>query len=48
MCLDIETAEQYGIQAMPTFMVFKGGDKVDTMKGASADALASMIEKHCS
>jgi thioredoxin 1 len=34
-----EAAEQCGIQAMPTFQFYKGGQKVGEMKGANESAL---------
>ena len=41
-----DVAEEYDIQAMPTFLVFKSGSKVDSMTGANKDTLRSTIEKH--
>jgi thioredoxin len=34
-----EAAEQCGVQAMPTFQFYKGGQKVDEMKGANEAGL---------
>jgi thiol-disulfide isomerase/thioredoxin len=34
-----EAAEQCGIQAMPTFQFYKGGQKVGEMKGANESGL---------
>ena len=40
-------AAQYGIQSIPTLMVFKEGKLVDRVVGAlPKDALQAMIEKH--
>jgi thioredoxin 1 len=48
--VDVDNAEEIaglcGIQAMPTFQVFKGGAKVDEMRGASQDGLAQLVAKH--
>jgi len=41
-----DVAQEYGIRAMPTFMVFKNGEKVDDMLGANAPALLKMIQKN--
>jgi len=43
-----EIAEEYEIQAMPTFLLFAGGQKepVDKMAGANAEKLRQMIEKN--
>jgi len=40
-----EVAGQYGIQAMPTFLVFKEGKVVETIKGANPPALKSAVER---
>lgn len=34
-----ELAAQYGVQGLPTFMLFKGGEKVDVLVGAQSQAL---------
>ena len=40
-------ARQYGIRSIPTLMVFKGGQKVDTVVGAvPKTTLASTISKY--
>jgi thioredoxin 1 len=40
-------ASQYGIRSIPTLMIFKGGQKVDTVVGAVPKAtLANTLEKH--
>ena len=40
-----EVAEQCGVNAMPTFQVFKDGKKVDELVGASKDMLLKLVEK---
>ena len=35
-----------GITAMPTFHVYKNGQKVGEVVGANEDALRSLVEKH--
>ena len=40
-------ASQYGIRSIPTLMIFKGGQKVDTVVGAVPKAtLSSTLNKH--
>ena len=40
-------ASQYGIRSIPTLMVFKGGQKVDTVVGAvPKNTMASTISKY--
>ena len=41
-----DVARDYAIQAMPTFMVFKDGQKVDGMVGANVPKLQRMIEEY--
>ena len=39
-------AQAYGVTAMPTFVVVLGGEKVDSLVGASKDKLEAMLVKH--
>jgi thioredoxin 1 len=40
-------ASQYGIRSIPTLMIFKGGEKVDTVVGAvPKSTLSATISKH--
>lgn len=40
-------ASKYGIRSIPTLMIFKGGDRVDTVVGAVPKAtLAETLNKH--
>ena len=41
-----EAVQEYNIEAMPTFVFIKGGQTVDTMRGADKDQLRSLITKH--
>ena len=41
-----ETAAAYGVNAMPTFMMFRNKVKIDKMQGADNKALEDMIKKH--
>jgi thioredoxin-like negative regulator of GroEL len=41
-----EIAARCGIQAMPTFQFYKGGAKVDEMKGADQAQLAVLLNKN--
>lgn len=34
----------YGVSAMPTFMVFRGGDAIDMVRGANPPALTTAVE----
>lgn len=43
---DVEdVAQEVGIRAMPTFMVFKNGERVDELIGAEPKKLGAMIAK---
>ena len=48
--VDVDEAEELagkcGVQAMPTFQFFKGGKKVDELKGANEGQLRAKIEAH--
>lgn len=39
-------AADCGVSAMPTFQVFKDGQKVDEFVGASKDKLKAMVQKY--
>jgi len=41
-----ETAEDQGIQAMPTFYLFKDGKKIAEMKGANQQGLDKLIAEN--
>ncbi|KAM5474303.1 hypothetical protein MauCBS54593_001877 [Microsporum audouinii] len=43
-----EISQEVGIRAMPTFIVFKDGNKIDELIGANPSGLKSMIERHAS
>ncbi|QDS77469.1 hypothetical protein FKW77_007123 [Venturia effusa] len=40
-----EIAREYGVSAMPTFLVFKEGKVVETIRGANVPALKAAVEK---
>jgi thioredoxin 1 len=40
-----KVAARYGIVAMPTFYLFKNGEKAAEMKGANPSALSEMLAK---
>jgi len=41
-----DVAQDLGIRAMPTFLIFKDGEKVHEVVGANPKALSAAIEKH--
>jgi len=41
-----ELAEECGVSAMPTFLLYKGGSKVGELVGASVESLQKLIEQH--
>ena len=43
-----ETAEACEVEAMPTFQLFRNGEKIDGMTGSDATKLKELIDKHYS
>ena len=41
-----ELAAEAGVSAMPTFMVYKDGEKVEELVGASKEKLLELIKKY--
>ncbi|KIW01855.1 thioredoxin [Verruconis gallopava] len=41
-----DVAQELGIRAMPTFLLFKDGEKVEEVVGANPNAIKAAIEKH--
>jgi thioredoxin 1 len=41
-----DVAQEVGIRAMPTFMVFKAGEKMGELVGANRQALKNLIQTH--
>ncbi|KAL2177716.1 thioredoxin-like protein [Thermothelomyces heterothallicus CBS 202.75] len=41
-----DLAQELGIRAMPTFIVFKDGEKADSFTGAVPPQLLNLIKKH--
>ncbi|AEO66316.1 76fcd3d8-eca6-44b2-b3cd-ba611e08e358 [Thermothielavioides terrestris] len=41
-----DLAQELGIRAMPTFLVFKDGQKVDDLLGANPPALLNLLKKY--
>jgi thioredoxin 1 len=39
-------AQEFGVQAMPTFILIKAGKEVDQVVGARKEDLQNKIEKH--
>ncbi|KAG8940842.1 hypothetical protein FRC04_004993 [Tulasnella sp. 424] len=46
--VDVDDQEEVGIKAMPTFMVFKDGEKFEELVGADPDELQTLLSDHCS
>ena len=40
-----DVAQELGVRAMPTFIVFRNGDKVGEVVGANQKALEALVEK---
>ena len=40
-----EASQAAGIQAMPTFKVYKNGAEVETMRGASQEGLVALLDR---
>ena len=43
-----DVAQELGVRAMPTFLVFKDGEKVEEVVGANERAVVAAIEKYSS
>ncbi|GAA5915808.1 uncharacterized protein JCM6883_006293 [Sporobolomyces salmoneus] len=41
-----DLAQEFLVQAMPTFMILKGSQKIEEMKGANPAALTALLKKH--
>lgn len=41
-----ELSQELGIKAMPTFMIFKDGEKADELVGANPNALVQLLQKN--
>lgn len=42
------TAQAYSVSAMPTFLFFKNGSVIDTLRGADKNRLSSKVEQYSS
>ena len=40
-----DVAQQYGVSAMPTFLILRNGAVIDTIRGANPPALSAAVEK---
>lgn len=40
-----EVSEKQGVQAMPTFIIYKNGEKADTLVGANEKKLEDLLAK---
>jgi thioredoxin 1 len=41
-----DVAAEAGVSAMPTFMIFKGGKKIEEIVGANKEKLADLCKKY--
>ena len=41
-----DVAQELGVRAMPTFMFFKNGEKVEEVVGANVQAIKGALQKH--
>lgn len=41
-----DVAQEFRVQAMPTFMVLRGSQKIDELKGANPGALTALVKKY--
>jgi thioredoxin 1 len=41
-----DVAAQCGIQAMPTFHFYKGGERIEVVTGADKDKIAALMLQH--
>lgn len=41
-----ELSQELGIRAMPTFMIFKDGEKADELVGANPNVLLQLLQKN--
>lgn len=41
-----ELAAELGVTSMPTFLFFRGGEQIDSMRGADEMGLRGLIVKH--
>ena len=44
--INYEAAEKYGVQALPTFMIFWNGRILETYVGSNEDRLREMLSKY--
>ena len=40
-----DLSQEQGITAMPTFLFFKNGSKLDSIRGANIDSIKALVEK---
>ena len=41
-----ELAQELGVTSMPTFLFFRSGEMIDSMRGADEDGLRALVEEH--